>query len=181
MGYGARWKEAGEAAQQEAERAAAEHGFGGHLKTRTFAGGGTGCAALLIGIVLLVVGIGILVGSGSPTGKGIGAGLVVLGVGLPVVTIWRSGRNDHLLVRLHLFERGLVFTGPGGTRVHPWEGITFAERTDRGTYGSAGHSYVHQQVQVRTANGDVLCTLAARSEEGRLVTQLARGVAQQDT
>lgn len=174
MGWGMRADEADRRALDRAFEAAGRHGLGEHVTTENLGSRirGLGCVSAMVALVLLPPGIGLLSGPGGATTKVVAALLVVLGVALPVGGIRIEGRLTHRDTRLHVFDGGLVVTGHDRTVPCAWPDLRIEERTEHGTYGSAGHGFTAHWLHL-SAHGVFLCRLNANNPAARHIPRSA--------
>ncbi|MDT0341958.1 hypothetical protein [Streptomyces litchfieldiae] len=160
-----------------AERAAAERDLGSHLETHTIDGSITGLGCVAVGMVpaLLAVVVALLAGPYGAAVQAMAVGLlVVLAITGPLVVIWAEGRRPDRSTRLHLFDRGLVVTGPGGTRACAWQDIRVTERVKTGGPPNGGWETV-RWMTLSAPDGTELCALNTGSAVARSVRRALDG------
>ncbi|WP_435158653.1 hypothetical protein [Amycolatopsis sacchari] len=148
---------------EEALRLARQRGLGEKVFTEAFMDGGYACGLVFVPFVLLAAGIGLVVGAGGWTGRGIGIGLLVLAP-VAVFLLWRLyDRAWRSAPKLYCFEGGVVFTSGGRPQVHPWRELDVRQYTRTRTIGQAQTQKQFAYVDlVVAATGEKLCTLGER-------------------
>ncbi|MFF4753753.1 hypothetical protein ACWD5R_23685 [Streptomyces sp. NPDC002514] len=185
MAWGPRSDKADREALERALGAARRHGLGGHVMTQGLGSRitGLGCVSALVALVLLLPGTGPLAGPYGGPAKAVATALVVPAIALPVVAIRVEGGLAHRDTRLHVFDGGLVVTGPERTVPCGRPDFRIDERVEHGSYGSAGHGFTARRLHL-SAHGAPLWRLNANNRRpapparrggGAVLGSVARG------
>ncbi|TDC12659.1 hypothetical protein E1265_29450 [Streptomyces sp. 8K308] len=134
---------------------------------------------------LLSAGIGLRAGPYGPAVRAVATGLLVLAALGSVVALWAELRRTRRRRRTHLFERGLVVTGPEPPLACAWHDVRVIER--RQTVGDPRTGrYTQRWMVLSTRGGDrlsapgdarFLCKLKATSPAAASVHRAMRGSA----